>query len=389
MHPRPRSRVKPFLFVFGLLFRLRRLLLNRAKKLEQGIILHSFRRPRKRLIDFTSEYRVYAGNCSPGKLVTWLAVRRKDTGISRQYTSGWVVFVFLVAATTILSPRLRAQAIIAPGGRTLFNRESLIRSFVGARHLSLRTPDGRTVDISQYIAPLAFVYAFHPKWQVIVVQPYVTTDITTRAGNQSRREDLNGFADSQLIIQYDGLYSRNAPGGLTRLSGVFSLQVPTGASRFSANAVQYTGGLIFEKVAKLKYAFTADFEYTVATANEDGRSVGNVATFDAVPAYFIIPREPPPPDATWLRKAFYRTFRNGAYAILEFNGTSQARAFARGTGEISNTGGTTLSISPGIQYFVSRRFLVEFSAPIPAVKDLNGIQPRPDSAFLLGFRWLF
>ena len=317
---------------------------------------------------------------------------RLESKLSREYTSGWLVFLLLLGGATILTPQLRAQAIVAPGGRTLFNRENLVRSFVEARHVSLRTPDGRTVDITQYIMPLAFVYAFHPKWQVIVVQPSVTADITTHAG-QSTREDLNGFADSQLIIQYDGLYSRNAPGGLTRLSGVFGLQVRTGASRFSANAVQYTGGLIFEKVARLKYAFTGDFEYAVATANEDGKSVGNVATnvatFDAVPAYFIIPRDPPPSDATWLRKGLYRAFRNGAYAILEFNGSSQARAFARGAEEIPNTGGTTLSISPGIQYFISRRFLVEFSAPIPVVKDLNGIQPRPDSTFLLDFRWLF
>ncbi len=325
-----------------------------------------------------------AGKCQLG----W-SVKRENRGMGREYTSGWLVFLLLVGGTTILSPQFRAQAIIAPGGRTLFNRESLIRSFVEARHLSLRTPDGRTIDITQYVTPLAFVYAFHPKWQVIVVQPFVTADITTRAGSLSAREDLNGLADSQLIIQYDGLYSRNAPGGLTRLSGVFELQVPTGASRFSANAVQYTGGLIFEKIARLKYAFTGDFEYTVATANEDGKSVGNTTTFDAVPAYFIIPREPPPSGAAWLRKALHRAFRNGAYAILEFNGTSQASAFARGVGEIRNTGGTTLSISPGIQYFVSRRFLVEFSAPIPVVKDLNGIQPRPDSTFLLGFRWLF
>jgi hypothetical protein len=245
------------------------------------------------------------------------------------------------------------------------------------------------VDITQYITPLAFVYAFAPKWQVIVAQPYITADITSRTGSQSIRQDVNGLGDSQLIVQYDGLYSHNAPGGLTRLSGVFGLQAPTGADRFSPRAFQYTGGLVFERVAKLKYAFTADFEYTVATENRQGISVGNGAQFDVVPAYFIIPREAPPANASGLRKMFHRAFRNGAFAILEFNGTSQAHASARGTGMIPNTGSTTLAISPGVQYFVGRRFLVEFSAPIPMVKNLNGVQPRLDSSFLLGFRWLF
>lgn len=309
--------------------------------------------------------------------------------MSRKWAKRRAAILVLWGSASVSSPQLRAQAIIAPGGRTLFNRESLIRSFVEVRHLSLRTPDGRIVDITQYITPLAFVYAFAPKWQVIAVQPYVTADITQHSGDRSTRQDLNGLADSQFIIQYDGLYSHNAPGGLTRLSGVFGLQAPTGADRFSARAFQYTGGLVFEKVAKLKYAFTADFEYTVATENRQGISAGNAAQFDVAPAYFIIPREAPAANASGLRKTFHRVFRNGAFAILEFNGTSQAHAFARGTGMIPNTGGTTLAISPGVQYFVGRRFLVEFSAPIPAVKNLNGIQPRLDSTFLLGFRWLF
>jgi hypothetical protein len=301
-----------------------------------------------------------------------------------------LVFAWTLLTLGVLAPLpLRAQAIIAPGARTLFNRESMVRSFVEVRHLSVHTPDGRTTDITQYVTPLAFVYAFAPKWQVIAIQPYVTAGITQRSGNQAMRQDLNGLADSQFILQYDGLYSRNAPGGLTRLSGLFGVQAPTGAERFSTNAFQYTGGLVFEKISGLKYALTADFEYTVASESDKGLSQGNIAEYDVAPAYFIIPREQTPASASWLRRRFNRVFHNGAFAIVELNGTSQTRAFARGTGANPNSGGTTLYVSPGIQYFVSRSFLAEFSAPIPVVKDLNGIQPRPDSRFVLGFRWLF
>lgn len=300
----------------------------------------------------------------------------------------WARILLVFVSLGIPCPRLYAQAINAPSGRTLFNRASLIRSFAEVRHLSVRTPDGKFVEVTQYITPLAFVYGFHPKWTAIVVQPYVVADITTRTANQTTRQNLNGLADLQFFAQYDGLYSRNTPGGLTRLSGVFGIQTPTGAKRFSPDAFQYTGGLIFEKVAKLKYAFTADFQYTFATKNEQGLSIGDRAQFDAVPAYFIISRQEPPSDARWLRKAFHRVFQNGAYVVLEFNGNWQGHAQQSGT-DISDTGGTTLAISPGIQYFVGRPLLLEFSAPIPVVKELNGIQPRPDSTFLFGFRWLF
>jgi hypothetical protein len=299
-------------------------------------------------------------------------------------------FAWAVLALAVFGPlRLRAQAIIAPTGRTLFNRERLIRSFVEVRHLSVQAPDGTITDITQYITPLAFVYAFAPKWQVIAVQPYVTADMTLHSGNQSKTRDLNGFADSQFILQSDGLYSQNVPGGLTRLSGLFGVQAPTGAERFSTDAFAYTGGVVFEKVSRLRYALTTDFQYTVASDNKAGISQGNSASYDLAPAYFIIPREQAPASSSWLRRTFDRVFRNGAFAIVELNGTSQARAFAGGSGSVPNSGGTTLYVSPGIQYFVSRSFLAELSAPIPVVKDLNGTQPRPDSRLVLSFLWLF
>ncbi|TAM83391.1 MAG: hypothetical protein EPN47_04580 [Acidobacteria bacterium] len=271
----------------------------------------------------------------------------------------------IAALAVFTPPSLRAQAIIAPGGRTLFNRESLVRSFVERLHLSIETPDGKFVDVTQYITPLAFVYAFAPKWQVIVVQPGVSASVTEGAGTESMTQHVPYcFADSQFILQYDGLYSRNAPGGLTRLSGIFGLEAPTGAVRFSTGAFGYTGGLVFEKVSRLRYAFTADFQYTIATENEAGLSQGNTAQYDVAPAYFIIPREQTPADASGFRRTFDRVFHNGAFAIVELNGTSQAQAFARGTGANPNSGGTALYVSPGIQYFVSRRFIAEFSVPI-------------------------
>lgn len=302
-------------------------------------------------------------------------------------TRRWVMSLLLVGGLGISSPELRAQTIVAPSARTLFNRATLVRSSVEVKHLSLRA-DGRSVDITQYVPSLAVVYGFYPNWMVIVAQPYVTVDVTSRMGNETRRENLNGQADTRLFVQYDGLYSRNSPGGLTRLSGVFGLQVPTGAKRFSTGAIEYTVGFIFQKAVSLKYVFSGDFEYTFATENSRGVTMGDQARFDGALSRFVISQDNAPPGASWPRKAFDRMFRYGAYFTLEFNGTWQAHGRDQGN-EIANTGGTTLSISPGIQYFLSNRFLVEFSAPIPVVKALNGTQPKPNPTFLFGFRVLF
>lgn len=295
--------------------------------------------------------------------------------------------IILSTVLLFIAPATRCQTINAPAGRTLFSRSSLVRSFAEIDRFSVDT-DGNSVHGTQYITPLALVYGFYPKWTVIVAQPYVVTDVTIRSGNQTQHESLNGLADTQFFVQYDGLYSRNAPGGLTRLSGVFGLQAPTGARRFSTRAFEYTGGLIFERAIRLKYYFTGDFQYTFSTANGRGVSVGDTARFDAVPAYFLISRQRPPEDASWARKAYDRTFRNGAFLILEFNGSWRGHATNQGA-EIANTGGTTLMISPGIQYFPSRRLALEFSVLIPAVTYLNGIQLEPNASFLVGFRYLF
>ncbi len=307
--------------------------------------------------------------------------------MGRKRRNRCLTLAVLVGCASISGLPSQAQTINAPGGRTLFNRQSLVRSFAAVNRFSLDS-GGTSVRGTQYVIPLAFVYGFYPKWTAIVAQPYVVVDVTTRTGTQVQRQNLNGFADTQFFVQYDGLYSHNTPGGLTRLSGVFGLQAPTGAERFSTNAFAYTGGLIFEKVASLKYAFTADFEYTVATEDGQDVSVGNSARFDAAPAYFLISRDRAPQDANWVRKAYDRVFRNGAYFILEFNGSWRAHATNQGT-DLPSTGGTTLMISPGIQYFPSRRFVLEFSVPVPVVRELNGVQPKPNTSFLVGFRYLF
>ncbi len=313
--------------------------------------------------------------------------RHSEARMRREKTKRLLTSVLFIGCVAMASTNLRAQEIVAPSARTLFSRATLVRSFVEVKRASLRA-DGESTEVTQYVPVLAIAYGFRPNWTVIIAQPYVSLNVTSRMGNEVREKNLNGLGDTQLFVQYDGLYKRNAPGGLTRLSGVFGLQVPTGADRFSTNAAEYTGGLVFEKAKSLKYVFTSDFQYTFPTENRRGVSVGDRAQFDAVPAYFVISKGNSAKEASWLRKLYERAFRNGAYLILEFNGAWQGHARQRGN-EVANTGGTTLRISPGIQYFVSNRLLVEFASPIPVVRDLNGKQLKPNTGFVFGCRVLF
>ncbi len=304
----------------------------------------------------------------------------------REQMKRLLMSILFFSCVSVASTNPRAQEIVAPSARTLFSRATLVRSFVEVKRASLRA-DGESTEATQYVPVLAVAYGFRPNWTVVVAQPYVSVDVTSRMGDEVRRENLNGLGDTQFFVQYDGLYKRNTPGGLRRLSGVFGLQAPTGAKRFSTEAFEYTGGLIFEQAKSLKYVFTGDFQYTFATENRRGVSVGDRAQFDAVPAYFVISKGNASQGASWLRKLYERAFHSGAYLILEFNGAWQGHARRQGN-EIANTGGTTLMISPGVQYFISNKFLVEFASPIPVVRDLNGKQLKPKTGFVFGFRVL-
>jgi hypothetical protein len=115
-------------------------------------------------------------------------------------------------------PHVYGQAIIAPAGRTVFHGESLIRSFTEIENLSTRTANGQSIELTQYVAPLAPVYGFLPNWEVIAVQPYVVADITSRTALGTVSQSLNGLADSQFFVQYDGFYKRNSPGGFRNFS---------------------------------------------------------------------------------------------------------------------------------------------------------------------------
>lgn len=278
---------------------------------------------------------------------------------------------------------LPGQAIVAPGGRTLFRGATLIRSLVDISDSSLQSTE-QVQEIRRYTPAVAIVHGFARQWSLIVNQPFAVVE--RRLDEELHRD--GGLADLRVLVQYDGLYSRNSPGGLTRLAVVGGVRLPTGAERFSSRAAEYSAGLVFQKQTGLKYVFTADAEYTLTTESGDGFDAGDRLRFDAVPGYFLLSRGGAGPEAGWLRRFYEGAFRNGAYLIVEFNGTWRQRARNQ-TRMLADSGGTTVFVSPGIQYFPAESLLVEFSRPIAVVKRLHGAQPIPGARYVVGFRYLF
>ncbi len=278
---------------------------------------------------------------------------------------------FVIASMFLFAVSADGQAILAPGGRTLFNRHLLIRSFTRIQRQSIFR-DGSVSRHTTYVQPLALVYGIAPDWNVTAVAPFMVAD-------------SSGWADAQFFVKYDGLLKQNVPGGLTRLSAEFGVQPPTGASRFSTGAFAFSGDVVFEKVYHNRKFFIADFQYKAATRNDQGVTTGNSVGFDLVPAYQWLPD----PDQAQSRvgKLVNKIARHGVFGILELNGEVQNRARTRAVA-IRDTGGATLLLSPGIQYFARPNVVVEFSVPIPVLRELNGVQPKPLVGVLVGFRYV-
>ncbi len=263
------------------------------------------------------------------------------------------------------------QAILAPGGRTLFNKHLLIRSFTRIQRQSVFRK-GSVSRNTMYIQPLAIVYGIAPDWNVTAVVPFVVAE-------------SSGWADAQFFVKYDGLLKRNVPGGLTRLSAEFGIQAPTGASRLSTGAFAFSGDMVFEKVYHNRKFLIADFQHKAATRNDQGVTTGNSVGFDLVPAYQWLPN--PDQARSRVSKLANKIAGHGVFGILELNGEVQNRARTQ-TAAIPETGGVTLLLSPGIQYFARPNVIVEFSVPIPVLRELNGVQPKPLVGVLAGFRYL-
>jgi hypothetical protein len=75
------------------------------------------------------------------------------------------------------------------------------------------------------------------------------------------------------------------------------------------------------------------------------------------------------------------------YGVLEANLVHAARDRSGGADD-PNSGGTTLFLTPGLQY-VTRKWIVEAAVRVPVSQDLNGTALENDYVFTTGFRLNF
>jgi len=252
---------------------------------------------------------------------------------------------------------------VAPGGRTLFNQSVMVRSFVRIDYFA-KGPNGESVR--RIVNPYAFVWGAYPNLSLSFVAPLVSVRRDGPAMPSSVTK--TDFGDGRVFARYD-LFRKNVPGGFTRLSPEVGIQIPTGTA-FSTGSAAPIASLVFSHVRDPHW-LVADVQFTYSTTNSDGFRPGNRWRYDVTYMRRLADIEAPT-----------------IYLVLEMNG-EQARRSRLNGGAVEASGGNLVFLSPGVEMFLTRRLVLEFSLPVPAGRDLNGNQLKPRVSVIGGFRWLF
>ena len=152
-----------------------------------------------------------------------------------------------------------------------------------------------------------------------------------------------------------------------RLAGFFGLKLPWGQEPFTTNATDFVQGLIFTH-STLRWSFNADFEWR-ATTEAEGLKAGGVLQVDASVMYRLLGY----PESKDL------------FLVLEVNAFRKSRSERDGE-LLVDTGGDTVFVSPGVEFFLRRNLVLELSAQIPVYEKLGGEQLGRDWIAVAGLR---
>ncbi len=274
---------------------------------------------------------------------------------------------WMALAAVLSMPQSSPAQIVAPAGRTLFNRSVMLRSFVRVDHFIDTGPGEET---RRLVNPYAVVWGVYPNVSVTLVTPVVSLRRQTPGGSE-RPSPLTSFGDSSLLARVD-VWRRLVPGGYTRLSPEVGVKMPTGGT-FGSGSTDAIAGLVLSHVRDPHW-LVGDVQFTYTTTGDGDLRAGNRWRYDFAYLHRLLPR-----DGLGIPTVL---------AVLEVNGEHGRHARA-GDVPLPNSGGDLVFLSPGVELITSRRLVIECSVPIPIHRDLNGSQLEPAWSFIGGARWLF
>lgn len=243
------------------------------------------------------------------------------------------------------------------------------------------SPADRELEVLGAIS--VFGYGVNRDLAIFGVLPYLDKelDVTTPSAQRVMR-DTNGIGDARLFGRYT-VYQDDAPGRTFRLAPFLGLELPTGDDddsdslgtlpaplQLGSGSWDPFGGIVLT-YQTLEYQIDAQVSYK-ANTKANGFEFGDEVRLDGSFQYRLWPRELGPGVPGFL------------YGVLEGNIIYQAKNEINGAKD-PNSGGTSLFLSPGLQY-VTKRWIVEGIVQVPVAQDLNGTALEDDFIVRAGFR---
>lgn len=238
-------------------------------------------------------------------------------------------------------------------------------------------PTSLNREVNVIAVPNVLVYGATPDLALFAIFPYIfrQVEFTDTASEQRINKNENGIGDLTLLARYT-IYARDYPSGTFRIAPLAGIKIPTGdddLEPITTDSIDFQFGGVSTITWDIgRHEIDADVIYGMNTEAENFEKGDNLV-YDLAYEFRIYPWSLPDVGAP-----------DFIYLVAEANGIFSEKSNLNGN-TISDSGGHTLFLSPGLQ-FATRRYILEASIQLPAVQELNGNQLETDFILTAGFR---
>ncbi|MFQ5708996.1 MAG: transporter [bacterium] len=294
----------------------------------------------------------------------------------------WVIGLFSVTAVWGISasdalaqgPPINTDTPIMLGvqGRGIRTFGKIIRKATLLQDGSeIADPTDRQVTV--FVTPLAVPYnLFNDKFQLGIIVPFMNVDVNKNSGDFSS----SGIGDLRLFAKYL-VYQYDRKNKTIRVASKAGVKLPSGDENDQPPLGTGSTDYFFTTVAGWIEGRVGVYLEGIYNLNTSRAAVdfGNSVSYNLAFGYRLLP-------------VVYETYPSPQLnGFLEINGTTTNKNTVNDQ-KVNDSGGTTIFLSPGLQYVGGRRWLIEASVQIPIVNEPNGTQLATDWTVSLGTRIL-
>ena len=292
---------------------------------------------------------------------------------------GLPLLFFTVAAQSVSAAPITFNTALPVAKGEFINREQVVI----IRSSDDPSSSDRDMQVNSLVSVLG--YGISGKLAAFVALPYADKELSVSINGSRVERSNNDFGDLTTFGRYT-FWQQDAPGQTFRIAGFGGVKAPTGSDdevdslgrlpipvQPSTGAWDGFGGIV-ATYQTLDYQLDGQLAYRV-NGSANSFDAGDEARLDASLQYRLWPR------------TLSADLPGFLYGVLETNFLYRDHNEVQGQDD-PNSGGTTLFLTPGLQY-VTKRVILEAAVQLPASQDLNGTALETDYILRTGFRWNF